>query len=289
MKLVVVTATTDPARARACIESWDANAHGHLQIEIVVNGRSWTPEDGESTGVQAHWILVNDYVGTVRAFHIGVTRVLEDDPGADIIACLHDDFRIDEARWDEKVIRHVERHPACGLLGFGGALGLGHPNLYTSPYDPMQLARRHFRSNLVDAEVHGIRSLLPERVACLDGFSQVGRREFWMGDHLRTREGRLQIHPLPERKDRPWDVLADLGIVHHWYDGGLGCLAKRYGWETWYLPLRGQHYGGQTAVGDRGYAEWAKTQTPDGDQGFWKHAHEIGYRAFKDILPLRVG
>ena len=74
---------------------------------------------------------------------------------------------------------------------------------------------------------------------------------------------------------RPWTVLENLGIRHHLYDGLLGCLAKRYGWETWFLPVHCHHLGGVTAVGDQGYQAWAKTQTDGvGDQAFW--AQEIG-------------
>jgi len=39
----------------------------------------------------------------------------------------------------------------------------------------MQLARQDFRSNLREAELHGIRSLKAERVICHDGFSLIGR------------------------------------------------------------------------------------------------------------------
>jgi len=155
--------------------------------------------------------------------------------------------------------------------------------LYVTPYDPMQLARVGFRSNLEDAEQHGLRSVLPERVACLDGFSQVGRREFWEG-HCGSLERASRLDETP----RPWDYLVNLGMRHHFYDGALGCLAARYGWETWYLPLRGHHFGGRTAVGDEGYATWARQQTAEGDQDFWHEAHKIGYDAFRDVLPLRV-
>ncbi|HEY9015251.1 MAG TPA: hypothetical protein VIM84_09335, partial [Gemmatimonadales bacterium] len=82
--------------------------------------------------------------------------------------------------------------------------------------------------------------------------------------------------------------MASWGVTHHFYDGMLGALAARLDWEVWFLPVRCRHFGGQTAVGDAGYAEWAKTQHPDGDQGFWQDAHRIGYDRFRDVLPLRV-
>jgi hypothetical protein len=120
-------------------------------------------------------------------------------------------------------------------------------------------------------------------VACLDGFSQIGRREFWQG--LRYDRGEVTDFGAG---GPPWTVLQDLGIVHHLYDGLLGCLAARAGWETWYLPIACRHYGGRTAVGDRGYQAWAAAQPQGGDHGFWREAHRIGYEAFRDVLPLRV-
>jgi hypothetical protein len=219
----------------------------------------------------------------VKAFRQGVNAALAECPDAEVIACFHDDLEITHAGdWVARVLRHFDEHRACGLAGFGGALGLGSDDLYKVPYEPTQLARQGFRSNLVDATAHGGRSLFPERVACLDGFSQIGRREFWEG-----RDGRTGDAP-KTWMERPWDKLDQLGMVHHFYDGALGCLAKRYGWETWYLPIACQHHGGRTAVGDAGYHAWAATQVAHGDQGFWQEAHRLGYDEFKDVLPLRV-
>lgn len=273
MTLAIVTATTQLARAAECLRSWGATASSVPALITVHNGEK------------------GGYLGSVPAFRQGVDRaLLETD--AEIIACFHDDFEILETDWDLKVLRAFAKTPRMGLAGFGGAIGLGSEDLYQTPYDPLQLARQGFRSNLVDAEQHGVRSLLAERVACLDGFSQIGRRQFWEGypssqtSSTSTRQPTRVPHGLPG--DRPWTYLEQLGVRHHLYDGLLGCLAARYGWETWYLPVRGKHYGGRTAVGDPGYQQWAQTQVADGDQGFWKEAHRIGYDAFRDVLPLRV-
>lgn len=263
MRLGIVTATTSMARSATTISGWMDHAGTHPRLEIIFNGMG-TP-----------------YLGTVPAFRQGVDALLKVEPALDVIACLHDDVDIAEHEWDWKVLRHFEREPKCGLLGFGGAIGLGSSDLYQTPYNPMQLARIGFRSNMPNAEVHGIRSLLPERVACLDGFSQIGRREFWEGV-LRVSDRAHGYGP------RPWTFLEDHGVVHHFYDGMLGCLARRYGWDVWYLPIACQHFGGRTAVGDAGYQDWAKTQHRDGDHGFWEQAHLIGYEQFRDVLPIRL-
>lgn len=273
MKLCVVSATTNLERAMKCFESW-----GNVALVIVCNGPAHPPSPIFDNGTL---IIHQDYLGTVPAFRAGVDYAL-DHTDADVIAALHDDLEIFDPDWIAKTIRLFERHPQCGLAGFGGAIGLGSDDLYIKPYDPMQLARIGFRSNLVDAEVHGIRSLLSERVACCDGFSLIGRRGFFKGQqnpHVLTRQ------PIYAR---PWTYFESNGIIHHAYDSLFGAYAKRLGWEVWYLPINARHYGGRTAVGDPGYQAWAKDQIIDGDHGFWVNSHRLGYELFRDQLPIRV-
>ena len=270
MRLGVVTATTDRQRAQSCVNSWFDTTKLPFDFEVIFNGGGF-----------------GDYLGTVKAFRQGVDNLLAKD--CEVIACFHDDLEITEPWWDQKILRHFDRQPACGLAGFGGAIGLGSDRIYVDPYDPMQLARIGFRSNMKDAEAHGMRSLYPERVACLDGFSQIGRRAFWEGKFYTTDLDVGEVDDgQPTAGPTPWLYLEGLGVVHHFYDGMLGCLARRYGWETWYLPVGCIHYGGRTAVGDRGYQDWAKTQNGVGDEAFWQQAHRIGYDHFRDVLPLRV-
>jgi len=257
--LGIVTATTNVERAEPCLLSWQKYATKELPLVIVGNGGK------------------RPYLGPVKAFRQGIDQMLVAHPKVDLIACLHDDVLIREEGWDGAVARCFHRHPEVGLVGFGGAIGLGADGIYHEPYDPMQLARIGYRSNTDDAEAHGTRSLLVEPVVCLDGFSQIGRREFWLGLN-----GKGATH-VP-----PWHYLELEGFVHHFYDGALGCLARRLGWGVYYVPIRCRHLGGQTAVGDPGYQAWAQTQIAGGDRGFWEAAHRIGYDVFKDVLPLRL-
>ena len=295
MKLAIVTCTTNLERSRRCRQSWIDTARTKPNAYCYVNGGD------------------EPYLGTVPAFQRAVDMLLDHEYGRDydVIACLHDDLEIHEPGWDEKVLRYFERNPDIGLAGFGGAIGLGSDDLYVAPYKPDQLARQGFRSDLTDAEKHGIRSLLPEQVACLDGFSQIGRRQFWEGFTRKQAKAINKLdaiaqelagqlpdgfigegsEALPTRtleSNRPWTEFANLGIIHHAYDGMLGCIAARDGWKVWYIPVRCTHYGGQTAVGDSGYQEWAKTQHPEGDHGLWEQAHRIWYETYKGVLPIRV-
>lgn len=283
MKLSIVTASTNLRRAEACIKSWRDTTETIPEIIVVLNGsedqhadRADRPTYAKAAAIRHDLTLieVDDYLGTVPAFAAGVSRA-----SGDVIACMHDDLEMHEPSWDDKVLEHFRRHPWCGLAGFGGAIGLGADDMYEKPYDPMSLARRGFRSNMVGAELHGIRSTLPERVACLDGFSQIGRAQFFRGEH--------RNHPEIPREP-VWQQMADHGIIHHMYDGVLGALAARMNWETWYIPARCHHYGGRTAVGDQNYQHWANQQIPEGDQGFWIQSHARAYEWLVDVLPLRV-
>lgn len=204
-------------------------------------------------------------MGVVPAFAEGIRRCTEHSP--DIIACLHDDLAIHRDGWDEIVCHFFRQHPKCVLLGFGGALGVGRVGMYDEEYDPMSLARHDFRSNMTHAEAHGKWTAHPMQVAVLDGFSLIGRTDFMI---------------------KAWGKLLELELIHHAYDVAVGCMARRLGKETWLLPLSCHHHGGMTAVTNSEYLEWAKTKTPNGDAGFWLHAHAQVYREFMDILPFHV-
>lgn len=299
MRLAIISATTHPDRSLAVRSEWWMRAGLPVDSYLVINGCGAGPEGWQRIGASRDTGSVNHYyhaeiLGVVPAFAIGVQAALED--GADVVACLHDDCEIYESGWGDQVLRWFDEHPKCGLLGFGGGRGLGAADIYQTPYHPMQLARQDFVSNMRDAEAHGRRVLVPTRVAALDGFSQIGRREFWLSqDDWRQRRG-------PE--NNLFALMEAWGCVHHFYDGMLGCFAAKAipPWEVWMLPIACHHQGGVTAVGDARYQAWAQQHAlatvhlgqhrvateATGDQAFWVRAHEIGYSKFRGVLPIRV-
>ena len=93
-----------------------------------------------------------------------------------ILGFVHDDVLMQEKGWDQRVLAEFE-DPAVGLVGFGGALGHGDPDMYKKPYELSQLARRNFLSNMREAEAHGERFTGERDVACLDGFAIFARRQ----------------------------------------------------------------------------------------------------------------
>lgn len=262
-QLVVVTATANLAAAAPFIESWQQTASFEWPLVIVVNGSA---DEGMISAEKVLVVRRQQFMGSVPAFAAGVDAARYF-PKARVLACLHDDLELREPGWDAQVIAKFGDQ-RVGLAGFSGAEGLGSLALYKGPYDPMQLAREGFMSNLPDAEAHGRRELTARRVACCDGFSLIGRAQWWW------------------RRDSPWPQMVDAGVLHHAYDSLMGAFAARAGYETWYLPMRCWHAGGRTAVANADYAKWAAPQ--GGDQAFWQQAHAWGYEEFRDVLPLRV-
>jgi hypothetical protein len=267
VKLVVVTASLDAEKTREYWESWAERAVGNVSVVWV---RPKEAEEDEERIIQEGdyyiaSVLTDGIVGVVPAFAAGVKKAEEF--GADIIACFHDDLRIDEKGWDQKIKHWFQVEKKCGLAGFFGARHLGAGDIYQTPYSPMQLARGECGSNMLEAEKHGERWLTPRKVACFDGFSQIGRAGLM---------GRL------------YRRLEQLGVKHHAYDSALGAMSIREGWENWFLPIACHHAGGLTAVANEKYQAWAKGMDPRGDQAFWEESHRICYEELRGVLPLVV-
>ena len=264
MRLAVVSASIEPLRTYQFWRSWTEKAEVMPYRVLVWNCNK--PEEAQhrpSTG----WdivITVPHPMGSVPAFRLGIAAAALE---ADVIACLHDDVEIRKQGWDQEILYHFKENPLCGLAGFSGADGLGAGDIYRTPYDPMQLARQGFFSNMVDAEKHGRRETAKRRSACADGFSLIGRRDFMVGAYN-------EFHK--------W------GVIHHAFDSWLGMIAYRDGFECWFLPVSCHHAGGFTAVGSAQYAAWIKQKYENGDQGVWERAHRAFYEAGRGILPYKV-
>lgn len=261
MSLSVLTASVDPTFTARYWRSWRAEASGEYEGVIVVNGmgelaaeRMQKPEGFDVALWQP------EVMGTVPAFAIGLEQCR-----GDVVACLHDDLEILEPGWDVQVQEFFDDHPRAGLACFSGADGLGAADIYRRPYEPHQLARVGFFSNMVDAEKHGRREVQVMRSACGDGFSQIGRLSF--------------MHAA-------YQHFLDKGVVHHAFDSWLGALAQRAGWDVWFLPIRCHHAGGVTAVGSAAYAEWAAAH--GGDHYFWEKSHRAMFEDCRSELPIRV-
>ncbi len=186
----------------------------------------------------------------------------------DILAFLHDDVAILENDWVGQVERMFD-NPKVGLVGFGGALGFGNKEIYKLAYHYQQLARHYFFSNMMEWEAHGYRATRKMRIAALDGFSLIFRRQAYedMGG---------------------WQEATYLGLPqHHMYDAWASCMMARHGWETWLVPVRCDHHGGVTATTPE-YLDSIKRWGWKDENEMYHAAHRIVYEEFRDVLPIRV-
>ena len=197
--------------------------------------------------------VANGKFGMLEAYQHGWTR-----KEYTIYCYLHDDCLIRDPVWWIRVLNEFE-DPNVGVVGFGGALIHGSPDLYRTPYQLQQLGRGQYLSNVDDAEVHGKRFEGACDVAVLDGFALCCRRE------LLERAG-------------GWPV--DTPVSYVGYDYWICCMAHRLGYSCRVVGVRCHHYGGRTAV--------ALKAVPEDGTGH-AEAHRYIYEQFPDVLPWRAG
>ncbi len=272
MKLTVVTGMVDPSKTAHLWGSWRTMDPGPWGTVIILNGEfdlNLRSFDRLQTGPSNVLVRTKVPRGPVRAFAQGVQ--IAAGMGADLIACLHDDLRIDALVWARTIEEFFEDHPACVLAGFGGAYGVGSPSWDYSerPENGDQLvaalARHDFISNMQDAEAHGLRIKIPQRVAVLDGFSLIGRASFMA---------------------QAFEKLERAGLVHHGYDTAISLmtLLERQAHEVWMLPIPCHHHGGMSAVAMPQYHEALRAEgTSDAEQ--WMHSHTWLYGQLGKSLP----
>ncbi len=183
--------------------------------------------------------------------------------GQDIIALLHDDVDITEENWDTRVEAEFA-DPSVGVVGFGGALHHGDPDIYKVPYYLQQLGRSYYRSNTTDAESHGERFTGSCDVATLDGFALIVRKE------LLDKAGGFPV-------DR---------MTFHSYDYWVCCMAHRLGYRVRVVGVKCHHSGGKTST-TPAYQEWIKKTHGKTDVQVHEESHRYIYDEFFDVLPWR--
>ncbi len=171
-----------------------------------------------------------------------------------ILVFAHDDVIMREHGWDARLLREF-RDPSVGVVGFGGALVHGSPNLYKRPYYLPGLGRSGYLSNVDDAEVHGERFTGAADVAVLDGFVLAVRRSFL-------------------DKIGGFQQLIDAGIDFIGYDYMICGLAHRLGYRVRVVGCRCHHKGGGTS-----------TKVNVDRQEEYDRAHRIIYEQMRDVLP----
>jgi len=171
----------------------------------------------------------------------------------EVIAYIHDDVVISEHGWDVRVLKEFE-DPTVGLVGFGGALRHGSPEMYRVRYAFTQLGRSKFLSNMREAEIHGERFKGERDVAVLDGFAMFVRRSIL-------------------EKAGGWPL--NTGINYFCYDMWLSCEVRRQGYRIRLVGVECDHLSGKTA---------GMIQLKDSHAS----AHRWLYDHSRDVLPFSV-
>lgn len=144
---------------------------------------------------------------------------------ADILGYLHDDVMVYEKAWNSRTLKEFD-NPRVGIVGWGGAIGHGHPSMYSVPYELPQLARQYFISNMRSAEKHGSRFIGERDVSVIDGFAIFVRRELI-------------------EKIGGWTGHGPIG--YYLYTEYLCCMARRLGYRIRLVGIDCDHMGGKSS------------------------------------------
>jgi GT2 family glycosyltransferase len=219
------------------VATWLEQAHGKPPVHYWYN-------DQENLGV------------------VGAYQKLYETTSEDILLFIHDDAICREQDWDLRLMAEFIADPQVAVVGFGGALWHGLPDLYKVPYQLQQLQRGDYRSNVDDAEGHGERFTGSCNVAVLDGFALAMRRSF-----LDRIEGFAKISE---------------GCNFLCYDYALCALARRYKQQVRMVGIRCHHRGGVTSVSSEPSVKQYVNQEA------YDKSHLWFYKRFADVMPARV-
>lgn len=209
------------------------------------------------------WVNTNNRNTPCSCYQKILTEALSHSP-PDILVYAHDDVSINDSDWLDRVLQPFQLRDDCVAVGLGGALSLGHPNLYKRPYRLSDMARGGYRSNQTDWQTHGEQEKGACRVAVLDAFFMAVRRDFL-----------LKIGGWPTKH-----------LTHHGLDLWLACEAARHKKETWMVGVSCTHHGGGTSTKEvYREAKWLQGGSLERDH---QQPHEWLYEAYRDVLPLRV-
>ena len=211
--------------------------------------------------VDEHEFVVHDNsqenVGVTEAYHRIYLAQRE------ILCYLHTDVTIHERGWDRRLAQEFS-DPKVAIVGMGGALGIGTPDLYRKPYRIEQLARQQYFSNQSDWQIHGQREEDSRDVAVVDGFCMAIRRSF-----------------LDQIGGWKWFPFA-----FHMYDVAMCLQAIRHGWKVRMVGVNVTHHGGGASTTPE-YKRWCEEHGTTLEREHYE-PHRWVYDQFGDCLPWRV-
>lgn len=259
MTLIVPSASSE--RLRESVPTWVRNATDCYPILIILHNRKRTAKQKSLEKLGARVMQFHNFLGHREA--VTIARGYKEVKEADILGFLHDDTLIHEPGWDQRVLEEFN-DPNVAVVGFGGGLAQGHPDIYKIPYELVQLGRSYYISNDDYAEKHGYRFAGSCDIAVLDSLVMFIRREF-----LDSLGGWPQDFP-PNH------------CLDHWI-----CLsAHKHGRKVRFVGVKAFHKGGQTTVANRDYHAWTQTTEWGSDVQMHIQAHRMIYDQFRGVLPV---
>lgn len=209
--------------------------------------------------------------------------ILEDSDSELLIYC-HDDLTIHDPDWLTRVLAEFTSHPNTVVVGLGGALVLGHPDMYKKPYALGNMARYGYRSNQSDWGVHGELEEDSCRVAVVDAFFMAIRRDWLMTRRTLiprptggvTKDGVMEY-------DLGWPVHA---LTHHLLDLWVCCEAAKDNKEVRMVGVSCTHHGGGSST-KPAYreAKWLQGGSLEEDH---RQPHRWLADSYRDVLPIQV-
>lgn len=177
--------------------------------------------------------------------------IFEAAKGADILFYVHDDVICHEQDWDLRVLKEFEDQEV-GMVGFAGAPGYCHPDLYAVPFSHLAMGRVGFKSNMRNWRQHGAFFNGTCDVSVVDGFAFAIRRDLL-------------------EKVGGWPVDSPLG--YYLYTEWLCCEVKRQGKRIRLVGVDCDHLNGKTSS--------IANITDD-----FMEAHRFLYEHNRDVLPM---
>lgn len=230
----------------------------NVEILVINNGSTDGTREFVETFVFPHFPdhkIVNNHenVGVLHSMN----QCISESKG-DIIAILHNDLYVFTHGWDQLVIQEFEKDSHLGLAGFLGAQGSGITG-----------GRMNTMSNMLEADIHGIRVTETKRCAIFDGLSLIGRRAMF------ERVGGF-----------------DEGYTyHHFYDRDISLLSHYAGWINKVIPISCHHRSGVTA-NRSDYGKWIAekmgTEEGKGDLLSYQSSEQHFINKWQGKLPIML-
>jgi GT2 family glycosyltransferase len=193
---------------------------------------------------------------------------------AEVLVYVHSDVEIQDEEWVARILAEFQADPLVGVVGFGGAIGIGRDDIYRTPYHLLQLIRLAYRSNTTDAENHGDRFTGDCDVATLDGFCLAVRRSVLDKSNVQENDG----------MSGGWPTLS---LPFHNYDNWICLRAQQLGYKVRMVGVRCTHFGGGHST-KKAWQEAAVRDFGKTDAEIHRDSHLYLYEQFRDILPVRV-